>query len=309
MSERPTPWNGLTQTLQKLSLRLPTHDDIEEEAQLYFRRGVPGRLGGTLRRRHGLRPQGSRPLPTTPADAAPARPDLRPRASTKSRPRSRPTRRSFRSPATRATTPTAPPRARRSISSSIARRGFRSKSGRTRTHPATDSLPRLDGKLSLVPRSLSLVPGPWEAVRDTSTDTSAAGPRPIAACSPSPGGVDPFDPPALVRRPASVRRADRAARGSRRPRSGCPLRSRSGSHPAGGTARRRARRGDLPASAPRAATGAPLTASAHSRSPKRRSGAEDGSVARRAKTPSTPGSGAAPAPGFPASTRSIGPIR
>lgn len=38
MSERLTPWNGLTQTLQKLSARFPLHDDTEEEAQLYFRR-------------------------------------------------------------------------------------------------------------------------------------------------------------------------------------------------------------------------------------------------------------------------------
>jgi tetratricopeptide (TPR) repeat protein len=38
MSQRLTPWNGITQTLRQLSTHFPTRDDSAEEAQLYYRR-------------------------------------------------------------------------------------------------------------------------------------------------------------------------------------------------------------------------------------------------------------------------------
>jgi len=38
MSQRPSSWNGIAQTLRQLSSRFPLRDDTEEEAQLYYRR-------------------------------------------------------------------------------------------------------------------------------------------------------------------------------------------------------------------------------------------------------------------------------
>ena len=38
MALRSTPWNGISQTLRQLSARFPIRDDSAEEAQLYYRR-------------------------------------------------------------------------------------------------------------------------------------------------------------------------------------------------------------------------------------------------------------------------------
>ena len=38
MADRPTAWNGITQTLRQLSTLFPARDDSAEETRLYYRR-------------------------------------------------------------------------------------------------------------------------------------------------------------------------------------------------------------------------------------------------------------------------------